>query len=355
VAAPGVESSHRLGHVAYALWVFVVPTVIASLIEAPISAWSDRVDRSRLRRVAQVVLAAALALSALAPTAWLLSLGLALAGAASGVACAVAQGELVAGDPGNEDRAMSRWALFSAIGDTIAPLLVAAVLWAGGGYRGALLAVAAMIGLAAWPRTPGVALPDDDAEEDAVPLREILGRRRLWGLLVAAGFCALLDEIVVALAALRLVRDLGASEGVAAAGLTLCSFGAVIGSAAIEPLLPRLGRARLLLASGALTLAALAAVVLSASPIAAVIALFLLGVVVAPQHSLLLAAAHELVPGRPGAVNAATQLLAPLDLALPFAVGAVAASFGLGAALAVLALQPILVVAAALWLLSPTP
>lgn len=357
MAAPGVEDAQAVGHAGYALWIFAVPLLIAALIEAPIAFVSDRLRRERLLRVGLVVLAAALALAALAERPWLLSMALAVAGAASGVACSSAQGALVAASNGRADRAMSRWATFAAAGDSLAPLVVGAVLWAGGSYRGALLVVAAAIlAQALLGRPPAAAAPavaaDDEPRE---PLRAALGRPRLWALLLAGAACTLLDEIVIALAALRMTRDLGASQALTAASLTAASLGELAGAAALDAVLNRLSGRALLVWSAAASAAALGLLVAAPSPWLACGALLLLGVAAAPQYPLLKAAAYDVVPGRPGLVNAAAQLFVVLEIGLPLAIGVLAARAGLAVALAALAAQPVAVLIAAWWLMRRTP
>ena len=89
----------------------------------------------------------------------------------------------------------------------------------------------------------------------------------------------------------------------------------------------------------------------SPSPLPALGALLLLGCSAAPHFALLQAAAYAAVPGRPGLVNAASQLFFGVEIVLPLLVGLVAARFGLAVAIACLALQPIVVLGAALMLL----
>src|SRR6185295_4129309 len=118
---------------------------------------SDRVERRRLLAGGLGVLSASLALCALSEHGWSLSLGLALAGAASGVACGAAQAEIVTARPEHAERALNRWAAFAAAGDVLAPLLVAAVAYGGGSHRVALALIAAVTGVhacSAWRTQP---------------------------------------------------------------------------------------------------------------------------------------------------------------------------------------------------------
>ncbi|HVJ16490.1 MAG TPA: MFS transporter [Polyangiaceae bacterium] len=351
VAAPGIEDAQSLGHAGYALWVFALPVLLATAIETPLALLSDRAGRRRVLRLALFVLAVALGVSALADRPWLLGLGLGLAGAASGVACASAQGELVSVFGGNADRAMTRWTTFAAAGDVLAPLLVGAVLLCGGTYRGGLLAVAALLLVQVLVTRPSETLSEPEPVEAHESWRQALGQPRLWALLLVAELCSLLDEIAVALAALRMTRDLGASEALTAASLTAFALGSLAGAAATDALVQKLSaRPVLIIATGA-SMAALALVLVVRTPLEALGALALLGASAAPHFALIQAAAYEAVPGRPGLVNAAAQVFFAVEIALPLLAGLVAARYGLDVALACLALQPASVLVAAVTLL----
>lgn len=335
--------------------------VLASAIEAPIALISDRFSRARIVAMALFVLAFALAACALAEEAWLLSLGLALAGAASGVGCAAAEAELVSTYPGGPSRAMSRWIAFGAVGDLLAPLVVAGVLALGASHRAALFGIAALIALHGLRMARAAARAEraveparhaaggDEAPEPTLTaaLRSALAMPRLWWLLFATAACTLLDEIVVAFAALRLHGDLHWSEAAVAAMLSACSFGAVLGALATERLLARFTPAALLSASALAALIALGVFATTHSAAVAAGALFVIGVAAAPHYPLAQAAAYELVPGRPGLVNALAQLFVLVDLASSLAVGVIAARFGLSAAILSLGLQPLVILAVA--------
>jgi len=376
VAAPEVEALHAVDHAQYTLWVFAVPLLAAALIEAPIAVVSDRWPRRRLLALGLLGLAFALGWCALARGAWLLSAGLALAGAASGVACGAAQAELVMNAPGGAARAMSRWVAFGAIGDALTPLLIAALSYAGGSHRSALAVLAGLLCLQAvcsyWAApapvptaaSGGPAALDqpaaaDASEEDApaLPLmaamRASAGKPRLWLLLAASSSCLLLDEVLVALAALRLHDDCGWSQAEVAAVLTSMSLGAALGALASERLLARVPARALLLGSAACSLVCLGGFIagtLAGAPTSwlAAASLFLLDVSAAPHYPVVKAAAYEAAAGRPGTVNALASAFVGVEIVLPLLLGVVASRFGLAAALAILALQPLIMLAVAL-------
>lgn len=373
VAAPEVEKLHALSHSQYTLWVFAVPILLASLIEAPIALLSDRMPRRLVLASSLGALAASLLLAALASTAWLLAAALSLAGAASGVACGTAQAELVTRYPGGAARAMTRWIAFSAAGDALTPALIALVYWIGGSHRSVLALLSALLGAQAlltyWQAKRSTAAVSDgasepteptepvdtqaDPEEASVPLRAALftaiRKPRLWLYLFAAACCALLDEVVVALGALRLHNDLGWSDEQVALVMTGLSSGAVIGALFSERLLSHVSSRKLLAGAAAGSCVFLATMICaSAAPVIAG-ALFLLGMTCSLHYPLVKAAAYELVPGQPGIVNALQQAFVGLDIALPLAIGAIASRFGLAAALAALATEPLVLLVVALY------
>jgi MFS family permease len=361
VAAPEVEKYHSVSHAQYTLWVFAVPILLASLIEAPIALVSDRLPRRMLLASSLGMLGASLGLAALAPNPWLLAAALSLAGAASGVACDAAQAELVTRHPGGAAPAMARWLAYAAAGDAITPLVIAAVYFIGGGHRSVLALMGVLLGahaLAVYRATKRSAaaapLELDDEESASVPLRAALATAarmpRLWLFLFGSASCALLDEIVVALAALRFHQELGWTESQAALAMTGFSGGAVLGALISERLLERISSRRLLVYAAAISCVLLSVVVLATSTYALIAALFALGITCSTHYPLVKAAAYELVPGQPGVVNALQQAFVGMDIALPLAVGAIALHCGLSAALASLVVEPlVLLLVAAYW------
>jgi MFS family permease len=345
------------------LWTFAVPLLVAALIEAPIALVSDRMSRSAVLAGSLGALGVALAGCALAQSAWVLAAGLSLAGAASGVACGAAQAELVTSFPGGPHRAMSRWIAFAAAGDALTPTLIAVASWAFGSYRAALWLLAGVLGLQAVSSftstragssaqtAPEPAISDQD-DAPALPLTAAVTaatrKPELWLWLFAAGSCALLDEVVVALAALRLDQDAGWANGAIAAALTGFSIGGVLGAILTERLLEHVDPQRLLIRCAFGSVGFLTLFICAPHPAIAVAALFMLGSCASSHYPLVKATAFELAPGQPGLVQAISQLFVAVEIALPLAIGALAARFGLALALAALAFEPLVIVAVAL-------
>jgi MFS family permease len=349
VAAPSVEREQSIGHGRYVLAVFVLPFVLSSGIDAALALLSDRVARRGFVAAALGALSASLVLSALAQGPWLLSGGLALAGAASGAACGGAQAELLSLHPGSPDRAMTRWTLFASVGDVIAPLFVSALLASGFSYRTAFVAIAVLIGvqaviIARSPISKGEGTDDDEAAtiDCADDRRRWLREPWLWAWLFGAAICSLLDELVAAMAALR-IRHLGASEAVATACITAFSVGSVLGALATDFVLSHLPPRRVLVVSALVSIAMLLVVAWAPAPLLLIGAMILLGVAAEPHYPLAKARAYETLPRSPGLVNAVAQVFIVIDIVAPLAVGAVADQHGLQAALACLLVQPVVI------------
>jgi MFS family permease len=356
--APSVERELSLTHGGYAVFVFALPLVVTAVLEACLALLSDRWPRRWFVAGGQVALIASLLVVALTPSAWGLTAGLAVAGAASGIACGAAQVMLIARD-GDGARAMTRWTTFAAAGDVLAPIVTACALAFGSSYRGAMLAVAALVAVQfvltrGGARSSGNvahadanANVDVDAEESS--LRAALGdawkRPRLFTWLAIAAACTLLDEIVVALAALRIEREEHASATLATASAVVFALGGTIGSALTERAIARVHPSRILAASGVACAAALAIFLAMPTAIASCAALFVVGLACAPHHALAQARAYAELPERPGVVQAIGQLFVIVDIAAPLALGALADRFGLRIAIACLLIEPAIIIA----------
>ena len=346
--APSVEHELALSHRAYVELVFAVPLILAGLLEAGVALGSDVWDRRRLIVAGQGVLAIALAFVAWTTSGWGLALGLALAGAASGVACGAAEATLVLSHPGGPDRAMVRWALFASVGDVLAPLVAASAVALGRSYRGAMLAVAVVVGVQCVTSILAPARPSGELARDPEPpsesMRSALARAsrnpRLWAWLFAAASCTLLDELVVAVAVLRMAREQGVSDAVAAAAAVTFSLGSVAGAAVTDVAVQRTSPRTVLLGSALACAACLLALLTAGSALGSCVALLSVGLTCAPHHALAQARAYQELPDRPGTVQAIARLFVVVDVLAPLALGMAADRWGLRVALGLLLAQP---------------
>ena len=361
--AADVVAGLHLSATAYALAVFALPTLFAIVVEAPLLAWSDRRRALRPRLIAAglAVMAGALVVEGLAGGAVLLSVGIALYGPASGVACGLAEATLVDAAPERAPKTMARWALLGSIGDLLAPLALALTATTAVGWRAAILGCAALLAMAALlvlAMSRGAVAARDSADEGGddeprPPWREIarapLRSRALVLWLLAAALCTLLDETLVALASVFAHERL---HDVAAATATLValSAGGALGTVLLERLLARRrSPTALAVASSVGCALALVAWLQATSPPLAVALAFALGAFAAPLYPLAKSQAYQALPGHAALVNAAATLFAFVDVAAPLALGAATDRFGVTAALALMIVQPLGVLAIALF------
>lgn len=326
-----------------------MPSLIATVLEPVLFLLADRYPRRWFVCGGLLAMAAGSFVAALAPNLAVLSIAETLAGIAAGCAVTLSQATLVDAHPEARERVMARWVLFALAGDLVAPLLFGAMVAAGLGWRATFAASGVLVGFAALAllgaRFP-TARGEEAAEEEPglfAGLRIALENRRLLLWLAGCALCDLLDEVLVVLATLHM-RDAGVDAGARSAALAAFVIGGAAGVAVIERLVGRVSALRLLTASS-IACAALYATwvaVASASGSWPSIALFaLVGATAAPLYPLAKAEAYAALPGRSGAVNAASVLLDPFTLAVPWLLGWVADTHGTAAALSLLAVQPI--------------
>lgn len=336
-----------MDHEGYAVWVFVLPLLLASLIEAAVSLVSHVVPRPRVVRSALGVLCLSLLVCALATKPWQLALGLSVAGAASGAASGAAEALLVARHADQLDRIMARWMVAGGVGDVLAPILVASSVAFGASYRVVFIVVFGLIGIQAWAKfdTREEVRANEEDDEPRVSIatlvQDSLRNRALWLWLSGAALCTLLDELVAALAALRLRNELGATDAQASASLIGYSCGVVVGALLTERLVSQVGYRRLLMASALACTVALCSATMATNLAWMSVSLALLGLTAAAHYPLLLARAYEAAPGHAAMVGAMAEVFVVLDLILPWGLGELADAHGLQWALFCLLAQPV--------------
>lgn len=328
--------------------VFVVPFVVALLIEAPLLVWLERFPRHRVLAVGLSGMAGALLLCALAPDLFTFAIGFSLYAPSSGIACGIAQAALMDAAPERREQSMTEWALAGWIGDLCGPLLLWTSAALGFGWRGAFLCVVGALCLPVgyfWVNPSAVAQPEaEEDDEDGEPrlletLRLLLKQRTLFWWAFGVALCSLLDEVVAGLVGLRLHEETGSTQRVAEALLAF-TLGGVAGLVLLKPLLARVDPIRLLRLSCWGCASAYGAWLVSDSVVWSTPLLFVAGVFVAAHYPIAQAQAYRALPERSTLVAAAGQPFMILDMALPLLVGWSADRYGIVVALGLLAIQP---------------
>jgi MFS family permease len=358
VAEPDIERSFGASHAMATAMLFLVPGIVAFVVEPWLFMLADRYPRRWFIRGGLVAMAIASVAAACARDPYLLAGAQAVKWCAIGAASGLAQATLVDAAPDGRARTIARWTLLSLAGDLGAPALLAAVAVAGFGWRTGY-AIAAVL-LAAWAVVAwtvpiaGTGGGDDDDDDGTSPgviaaFKVALGDRRLLAWLAATALCDLLDEIFIVLASIHVRDDFGASARWQTATIVAFVAGDAIGLAVLDRLLRRAAELRVLAAAAAGCAVAYTAWMLAPTPLWGVVLMVPVGLCVGPLYPLASAQAYAARPESSGLVLAAGHLFTPLGLAIPFVLGAIADVAGTPAALAVLLVQPVALCILAIW------
>lgn len=354
--APDIERSLGLSHTATAVVLFLVPGVVQLVLDPVWMVLSERFGRPWLIRGGLAVMAVTSLVAAAAPGPVTLATALSLWGVATGAATSCTELTLIDRWPDQRARTMARWTLLAMVGDFAAPMLLGALAVIAPGPTGWRIAFA-IVGslLAVWA---GIAMVSplsvaaSAAEiDDQVPLwqaaREALRDRVLIVWLFGTALCHLLDEILIVFASIYVRDALGASPAAQSAMVGAFIAGGALGLIALDRLLARHDEHRLMIVAGVACAALFAGWLAAPSAWLAIVLMVPVGATAAPLYPLASALAYARCPERSSIVLVASHLFAPLTLALPYGLGWVADHAGVLAALALLAAQPVGLVALA--------
>jgi FSR family fosmidomycin resistance protein-like MFS transporter len=287
---------------------------------------------------------------------------------ASGAFVSLTQAELMDAWPDRQAQVMARWDLAGSTGAVAGPLLLTAVLAAGGGWRAAYLALAAAAAVA-WlgtclrdpvpaapdaPDAPGA--PDAPDGSDAsvagggfwARARLVLAALRDWPTVrwaLVAVVADLLVDVLTGVLALYLVDVVHLAPPVAALAIAIRLGAGLAGDAALVLVLERVADVTVLRASAVAAALLYPGFLLAPGPVAKLIILAVLSAATAPWYPILQARLYGSLPGRSSVAVTLSSAAALAGGLGPLAVGLIAQAFGLSWALAVLAVVPVAVLA----------
>jgi FSR family fosmidomycin resistance protein-like MFS transporter len=285
---------------------------------------------------------------------------------ASGAFVSLTQAELMDAWPDRQAQVMARWDLAGSTGAVAGPLLLTAVLAAGGGWRAAYLALAAAAAVA-WlgtclrdpvPAATEVAAASDTSDASGgfwARGREVLAALRdrstvRWVLLIEVA--DLLVDVLTGFLALYLVDVVHLAPPVAALAIAVRLGAALAGDAALVLVLERVADVTVLRASAVAAALLYPGFLLAPGPVAKLIILAVLSAATAPWYPVLQARLYGSLPGRSSVAVTLSSAAALAGGLGPLAVGLLAQAFGLSWALAVLVVVPVAVLAGSAGLLS---
>jgi FSR family fosmidomycin resistance protein-like MFS transporter len=274
---------------------------------------------------------------------------------ASGAFVSLTQAELMDAGPDRQARHMARWDLAGSAGALAGPLLLTAVLAAGGSWRAGYLALAAFAGLA-WTgaclrRAPGLPTGTAEAEPGETRpwrerARETVAALRSWETLrwlLLIEVANLLVDVFTGFLALYLVDVVHLSPAVAALAIAVRLGAALAGDTGLIAVLERVGDRAVLRVTAAAAALLYPVFLLVPGAVPKLAALALLSAATATWYPLLQARLYGSLPGRSSVavtLSSAAGLAGGLG---PLAVGLAAQGFGLSWALAGLAVVPVAV------------
>ncbi len=331
-----------------------MPLLVGGLLELPLGVLAGQGRRRRLAILGGgVIFVLALLGVASARSFTVLLCAFVAFYPASGAFVSLTQAEIMDTWPGRQAQVMARWELAGSAGAVAGPLLLAAVLASGGGWRAGYLVLAglaALVWLGACLRLPVGSRPAAEHEAERRPwterAREIAAALRDWGTLrwlLLIEVADLLVDVFTGFLALYLVDVAHLAPGVAALAIAIRLGAALAGDAGLVVIADRAGDLAVLRVSAAAAALLYPGFLLVPGTVPKLVVLAALSAATAPWYPLLQARLYGSLPGRSSVavtLSSAAGLAGGLG---PLAVGLVAQEFGLSWALAGLAVVPVVV------------
>jgi FSR family fosmidomycin resistance protein-like MFS transporter len=276
--------------------------------------------------------AAALVLTAVAPTFWVLLAAFALLYPASGAFVSLSQAALMDLQPERREHNLTRWTFAGSVGAVLGPLLLAGVAFAGLDWR-VLFAGFAFVALALVAAVRRA--PDDGDDGERLRLRDALRaitRREVFRWLFLLELSDLLGDVFLGFLALYFVDEAGTSVATGGLAVAVWTGAGLAGAAAMIPLLARLDGLRYLRASAAASAVLFTGFLLVPAVEAKLALVATIAFVTAGWYSVLQARLYGALAGGSGLVLTVGALF-PLNAVLPLAIAALAEGWGLDVAL----------------------
>ncbi|MEX2031110.1 MAG: MFS transporter [Anaerolineales bacterium] len=348
---PSIRQDLNLSYAQIGL-LLAVPGVFSSILEPVLLLLGSGPRRRALVIGGGLTVGLALILAALSLSFPVLLLALSIAYPAGGAFITLSQATMMDANPGAESRAMASWTFAGTLGALAGPLLLAAALAAGIGWRPILLILAALgiaLALSALPARfpvhPQASEAPAGARQLIASLREAVANASLvrWTFLLHVSDLGL--DVFTSYLPLYLVDVSGASPSQAALGLVVLQASDILASALLIPVLRRWPAVPLVRASAALGAAAFLAWLLVPTLVGKMLLLVILGFCRAPWYPVLQGEAYASHPGRSAAAASLNSISGPIGYGLAGLLGLLAQQAGIGAAMLMVLASPLVLAA----------
>ncbi|MPZ14514.1 MAG: MFS transporter [Chloroflexi bacterium] len=328
-----------------------LPGLLSNLIEPPIALLGDVWRRKALILGGGVVFVAALGLLAASPGFLALLAAFILLYPANAAFVNLSQASLMDSAPARHVQNMARWTAAGWVGTVLGPLVVAAAVMLGLGWRSVFLGFAAValvvvlfVGRARLhtpnraEEQPGERRPRMQVALDAL---RALGRPSVFRWLVLLQLSDLMLDKLNSFVALYVVDVAGGSEAQGALSLSLWAGAGLVGQLALIPILERVRPLAYLRVSAFAALVLFPLFLIAPDLSVKLGVLGLLGLLTAGWYAVLQGALYSALPGRSGTALALGSVADIVGSQVPLALGAAASFWGLGVAMWVLLAAPI--------------
>jgi FSR family fosmidomycin resistance protein-like MFS transporter len=322
--------------------VFAIPGYVGSGLEPLIGILGDTARRRAALIVGGLGFAASAMLSSAALGFTSLLVALVIGNPATGAFVSLGQATLMDLDPDRREQNMARWTLAGSLGYVVGPLVIAAALWVGLGWRAPILALGVCaLPLVVWarrlPRGEGAA----SVRRGLAHTRGALRRRDVIRWLALLEAADLLIDVFHGFLALYFVDVVRVDPRTAAVAVAVWTGAGFVGDAGLVALLRFVDGRTYLRISAAAALAVYPAFLLVGSSSAKLVLVAVLGLLNSGWYAIPKAGLYSSLPGRSGAAIAVGGVGGIVGASAPLALGIVAGAVGLGPTMWILLLAPL--------------
>jgi FSR family fosmidomycin resistance protein-like MFS transporter len=349
-ALPALRTDLGLTYVQVGL-LLGLPSMINTFIEPILMLFGDTRYRKHIMIGGGLAISLSLLIIALTQSfSWML-VGFIIAFPASGAFVSLSQATLMDLNPGREPHMMARWTLSGSLANLAGPLILAAGLAMGFGWRWAYLALAIIcLGLVtlAWLRHIPMPHLDQQVHRTEHPLKNLFSglwasvrNLKLMRWMVLLQFSDLLLDVLTGYLALYFTDVVGFTAAQASLMFSILMGAGLVSNIILIPLLEKFPGRSLVRLSAAVTGILYAFWLLAPWVWAKVALIILIRLVTIGWYEVLQGEAFAAAPGRSGTVMAINSVIGLLGGGIAFLIGWVAARAGLQAALWILIAGPI--------------
>ena len=334
-----------------------VPEVVSGVLEPVIGILGDTRHRRLVIVAGGLAFGGGLALAAISQSAWPLLIAFAVMYPASGAFVSLSQATLMDSRPGEHEHAMAQWTFAGSIGVVLGPIVLAAAPAVGLGWREVFVTWAVVaLGAVVWLRLRSARAPQleeapdsrDGSAESVATFRESLRgavgaarRRSTWRWLVLLALSNLLMDVLLGFVALYLVDSTGAGDSRAGLAVSIVAIAGLAGDGLIIPLLHRVPGLTWVRTTAVIALPVFVGFLVVPGFWPKVGALVFIGLLNSGWYAVLKGQLYASLPGQSGAVMSISAVFDLATAAIPLTLGVVAGKWGIGAAMALLAVGPI--------------